>query len=345
MSYKENKELDAKYNPSDIENRCVKFWEDAGVYKFNRDGDPADTFSIDTPPPTVSGALHMGHVMGYAQTDFIARFQRMMGKNVFFPIGWDDNGLPTERRVQNYFSIKCDPSMAYDPDFSPQHKPSKDAEAKQPVSRQNFIQACRELIEMDEQVFENIWRQLGYSYDWSACYSTISDASIRIAQDAFINFYDRGDAKSIDAPTMWDTSFQTAVAMAEVEEREVAGHFHDIKFGVENSDAPACAGVTNSFTIATTRPEFLPACIAIAAHPDDTRYKPLFGKNAIVPLFEFTVPIMPSEHVDPSKGTGIMMICSFGDAEDVKFWKQNNLPLRQIIGRDGRIIDNGFLSF
>jgi len=333
--YKEQKSLIEKFEHQAIEDTCMKFWEDSGVYKYDPNLSREETFAIDTPPPTVSGALHMGHVMGYAQTDFIARAQRMLGKNVFFPIGWDDNGLPTERRVQNYFGIKCDPGVPYDPDFRPQHRPDYDG-PQVPVSRRNFIEACRVLIDMDEQVFEDLFRRLGYSYDWGLCYSTISDAAIKLAQDAFIKFYNSGNAASVDAPTMWDTGFQTAVAQAEVEDREVQGFFHDIVFGVEGTD--------EKFTIATTRPEFLPACIAVVAHPEDKKYKHLFGKNAVVPLFGAVVPIMPSEHADPEKGTGIMMVCTFGDAEDVKFWKANNLPLKQIIGRDGKIIDSEWIT-
>ena len=332
MPYGKN-ELDAKLDSTAIENRCAQYWEDDGVYKFNPSAPRNDTFAIDTPPPTVSGSLHMGHVMGYAQTDIMARFQRMCGKNVFFPIGWDDNGLPTERRVQNFFNIKCDPSVPYDEDFQPQHK-EKFTEPQKPISRKNFIEACDILIQQDEKVFESVWKRLGYSYDWGLKYSTISDDAIKIAQQAFIKFYESGNVKSVDAPTMWDTGFQTAVAQAEIEDREISGFFHDIKFTAEDG---------TEFIIATTRPEFLPACIAVVAHPDDDRYKNLFGKNAIVPLFGHSVPIMASQHADPEKGTGIMMVCTFGDAEDVKFWKLNGLPLRQIIGRDGKIIDTGIL--
>lgn len=334
MSYKETKELDPKFDATAIEDRCIKHWEDAGVYKFDPSKPRDDTFAIDTPPPTVSGSLHIGHIMSYSQADILARYQRMMGKNMFFPIGWDDNGLPTERRVQNYFNIKCDPSVPFDPNFKPEHREKFD-EPQKPVSRKNFIDACQILVEQDEKVFEDVFRRMGFSYDWSLKYTTISDHAIKIAQEAFVNLYKNGNVKSVDSPTMWDTGFQTAVAQAEIEDRDTAGFFHDIKFTAENGD---------EFIIATTRPEFLPACIAIVAHPDDERYKHLIGKNAIVPLFGHAVPIMASEHADPEKGTGVMMVCTFGDAEDVKFWKTHGLPLRQIIGRDGKIVDFGFLT-
>ena len=334
MLYKETKELDQKFDALSIENRCIEYWENAGVYRFDATVARADTFAIDTPPPTVSGHLHIGHIMSYSQADILARYQRMSGKNMFFPIGWDDNGLPTERRVQNYFNIKCDPSVAYDANFQPVHMEKFD-EPQKPVSRKNFIEACQVLIEQDEKVFEGVFRRMGFSYDWGLKYSTISPMAIKIAQESFINLYKLGNVKSVDSPTMWDTGFQTAVAQAEIEDRDAAGFFHDIKFHAETGD---------EFIIATTRPEFLPACIAIVAHPEDARYKHLIGKNAIVPLFGHSVPIYGDEHADPEKGTGVMMVCTFGDAEDVKFWKIHGLPLRQIVGRDGKIIDSGFLS-
>ncbi|MCL2017157.1 MAG: valine--tRNA ligase [Alphaproteobacteria bacterium] len=334
MKYKEDKGLDQKFEHRAIENRCMEYWDRSNVYAYDPTRPRDETFAIDTPPPTISGHSHMGHIMSYTQAEILGRFQRMTGKNVFFPIGWDDNGLPTERRVQNYFNIACDPLLPYDPEFIPEHLGKFD-EPQKSVSRRNFIKACWTLIEHDEKVFEAIFRRMGFSYDWGLKYSTISDTAIRISQESFIKLYNGDNVKSIDAPTMWDTGFQTAVAQAEAEDREVAGFFHDIKFKVETGD---------DFIIGTTRPEFLPACIAVVAHPDDDRYKHLIGKKAIVPLFDFTVPIMASEHADPEKGTGIMMVCTFGDAEDVKFWKTHNLPLKQIVGRDGKIIDVGFLK-
>lgn len=323
-----------KYDSKELEAKYIAEWEKSGVYKYSPDVPRENTFAIDTPPPTVSGSLHIGHILGYSEADIMARFHRMNGKNMFFPIGWDDNGLPTERRVQNYFGIKCDPTLPYDPDFKPEHKEKSDGQQR-PISRRNFIEACRILIDQDEKIFEDVLRRTGFSYDWSLMYSTISGDAIRLAQESFINLYNNGHLKSIDAPTMWDTTFQTAVAQAEIEDRDTSGFFHDIKFGVDGG---------GDFVIATTRPEFLPACIAIVAHPDDKRYKHLIGKNAIVPLFGATVPIYGDLHADPEKGTGIMMVCTFGDAEDVKFWKEHDLPLKQIIGRDGKIIDSEFIT-
>jgi valyl-tRNA synthetase len=322
-----------KYDNGLIEQEFMDKWERDGVYKYDDKAKRENTFALDSPPPTVSGSLHIGHIFGYTQADIMARFHRMNGKNIFFPMGWDDNGLPTERRVQNYFNIKCDPKLQYDPNFVAVHKDKFD-EPQKPISRQNFIEHCRKLIDQDEKVFENIFRKMGMSYDWSLMYSTISSDAIKLAQESFINLYKSGNVKSVDSPTMWDTTFQTAVAQAEIEDREMPGFFHDIKFGSDAGD----------FIIATTRPEFLPACIAIVAHPDDPRYKHLIGKMAHVPLFNTSVPIFGDPHADPERGTGIMMVCTFGDAEDVKFWKEHNLPLKQIIGRDGRILDSEFIT-
>jgi len=330
MNYKLDKKLDDKYSSHEIENRCMKFWEEAQVYKYNPDAPRNNTYAIDTPPPTVSGSLHIGHISSYTQTDVIARFNRMQGKSVFYPIGWDDNGLPTERRVQNYYNINCNPNVPYENHFKPVHD-EKDKSPRKDISRQNFIEVCEVLTHEDEKIFENIFRRIGHSYDWSLKYSTINKKSIEISQRSFLDLVKKGKAQSVEAPTMWDVTFQSAIAQAEVEDKEIEGHFHNIKFTVDGDNA--------SFTIATTRPELLAACIAIVAHPDDERYKKLFGKKAIVPLFDAPVPIIASEHAEKEKGTGIMMVCTFGDAADVAWWKQSGLAIKQIIGLDGKIID------
>ena len=327
--YKETKALDEKYDAITIENRCKKFWEESNVYQYDATRSREQTFMVDTPPPTVSGSLHIGHIFSYTQTDVIARFQRMMGKTVFYPIGWDDNGLPTERRVQNYFNISCNPNLPYDPNFKAEHI-ENDSSPRKEVSRKNFIEACEILTESDEKIFENVFKNAGHSYDWSLKYSTIGDDTIKLSQESFIDLYEKGYVQSVEAPTMWDTTFQTAVAQAEVEDREVEGFFHDLKFKVEGSD--------DTFIISTTRPELLPACIGIVAHPDDERYKHLFGKKAIVPLFDIAVDIVPSEHAEIDKGTGIMMVCTFGDSADVAWWKKTGAPLKQIIDLDGRMM-------
>ena len=328
--YKEIKTLDDKFDAITIENRCKQFWEEGKIYQYDSSKNREETFMIDTPPPTVSGSLHIGHIFSYTQTDVIARFQRMTGKTVFYPIGWDDNGLPTERRVQNYFNIACNPNLPYDPDFKPEHI-ENDKSPRKEVSRKNFIEACEILTASDEKIFENVFKNVGHSYDWDLKYTTIGDDTIRVSQESFIDLFEKGHIQSVEAPTMWDTTFKSAVAQAEVEDREIEGFFHDLKFTVD--------GCEDTFIISTTRPELLPACLAIVAHPDDERYKHLFGKKAIVPLFDIPVDIVPSEHAEIDKGTGIMMVCTFGDSADVAWWKKSGLPLKQIIDTDGRMVD------
>ena len=331
--YKETQALDDKFDAIAIENRCKKFWEENKVYRYDATKSREETFMVDTPPPTVSGSLHIGHIFSYTQADVIVRYQRMTGKTAFYPIGWDDNGLPTERRVQNYFNISCNPNLPYNPDFKPTHI-ENDKSPRQEVSRKNFIEACDILTESDEKIFENVFKNIGHSYDWDLKYTTIGNDTIKVSQESFIDLYEKGHIQSVEAPTMWDTTFHTAVAQAEVEDREVEGFFHDLKFKVQNSDA--------EFIIATTRPELLPACLAVVAHPDDERYKDLFGKKAIVPLFDIPVEIVPSEHAEMDKGTGIMMVCTFGDAADVAWWKASGLPIKQIVGLDGRILPHTY---
>lgn len=209
-----------------LEAKWVDLWDESGVYRFDRSKRRAEIYSIDTPPPTVSGSLHVGHVFSYTHTDAIARFQRMRGREVFYPIGWDDNGLPTERRVQNYFGVRCDPSLPYDPSFEPPDKPGKQI----PVSRRNFVELCNRLTEIDEKAFEDVWRRVGLSVDWSLLYTTIGDESRATAQRAFLRNLARGEAYVAEAPTLWDVTFRTAVAQAELEDREQPGAFHRIRF-------------------------------------------------------------------------------------------------------------------
>ena len=314
-----------------IEERWAAQWDSDGIYRFDESAVRADVFSIDTPPPTVSGSLHMGHVFSYTHTDTIARFQRMSGKSVFYPMGWDDNGLPTERRVQNYYGVRCDPSQPYQPDFEPPFRgdPPKKHHAI-PISRPNFLELCDELVEIDEQVFEELFRRLGLSVDWNHLYATIDERSRRISQRAFLRNLARGEAYSHDAPTMWDVDFQTAVAQAEMEDRDRPGAYHKIAF--HKTDG------SGDVLIDTTRPELLAACVALVAHPDDERYQPLFGSTVRTPLYGVEVPVVAHELAQPDKGTGIAMICTFGDATDVTWWRELDLNMRPIIGRNGRIL-------
>jgi valyl-tRNA synthetase len=256
-----------------LEAKWVPRWERDGVYRFDRSGTRDNVYSIDTPPPTVSGSLHVGHVFSYTHTDVIARFQRMRGKAVFYPMGWDDNGLPTERRVQNYYGVRCNPSLPYDPDFTPPPAPGK-----QPISisRPNFIELCNRLTAEDEKAFEHLWKSLGLSVDWSMTYATISPRAQRVSQLAFLRLLSGGLAYQLEAPTLWDVDFKTAVAQAELEDREVAGAYYRVAFAVASgASGPATAGHHGSdqagvgsaygrtVEIETTRPELIPACVAL----------------------------------------------------------------------------------
>ncbi|WAL99068.1 valine--tRNA ligase [Streptomyces sp. Je 1-369] len=309
-----------------LEEKWSRRWDESGVFAFDRSKTRDEIFSIDTPPPTVSGSLHVGHVFSYTHTDTIARYQRMRGREVFYPMGWDDNGLPTERRVQNHFGVRCDPALPHDPDFTPPEKPGKH---QLPVSRKNFIDLCERLTGEDEKVFEELWRHLGLSVDWSHSYRTI-DADARTAsQYAFLESLERGDAYIAQAPTLWDVTFRTAVAQAELEDRERTAAYHKLRF----EDASGRAVL-----IETTRPELLPACVALVAHPDDERYQDLFGGTVRTPLFGVEVPVVPHPLAMPGKGTGLAMVCTFGDTTDVTWWRELRLDTRPVIGWDGRFL-------
>jgi len=315
-----------------LEAKWALAWQEEGTYRFRRDSE-AKVYSIDTPPPTVSGSLHVGHVFSYTHTDVIARFQRMRGKEVFYPMGWDDNGLPTERRVQNYFGVRCDLSLPYVENFTPPYEGGDNKSSKAadqiPISRKNFIELCEKLTAEDELQFEALWRQLGLSVDWAQTYQTISPKAQRVSQQAFLNNISRGEAYQSMAPTLWDITFRTAVAQAELEDRDQPGAYHRIGFD----------GPDGKVFIETTRPELIPACVALVAHPDDERYQPLFGKTVTTPLFGVEVPVVSHRLAQIDKGSGIAMICTFGDVTDVIWWRELDLPNRAIIGWDGRILE------
>ncbi|MFI6386256.1 valine--tRNA ligase [Nonomuraea sp. NPDC050540] len=308
-----------------LEQVWVARWEDEGVYRFDRTRERPEIFSIDTPPPTVSGSLHVGHVFSYTHTDIMARYKRMAGYEVFYPIGWDDNGLPTERRVQNVYGVRGDASLPYDPEFAPPDKPGK---REIPISRRNFVELCHQLTAVDERAFEEVWRRVGLSVDWSLLYTTIGDDSRAVSQRAFLRNLARGEAYLAEAPTLWDVTFRTAVAQAELEDREWPGAFHRISF----------YGDQGPVFIETTRPELIPACVALVAHPDDERYKPLFGTSVLTPLFGVEVPILAHRLAEMDKGSGIAMICTFGDVTDVTWWRELGLATRSVIGWDGRLL-------
>jgi valyl-tRNA synthetase len=317
-----------------LEAKWSALWEAEGTYRFDRElpkrespGNPrAKVYSIDTPPPTVSGSLHVGHLFSYTHTDVIARYKRMRGFEVFYPMGWDDNGVPTERRVQNYFGVGCDPSLPYDPSFRPPESPGKDPVH---VSRPNFVELCERLTSEDEKAFEELWRTLGLSVDWSRTYQTIDRGSRRTSQLGFLHLVRKGLCYHTVAPTLWDVDFRMAVSQAELEDREMPGAYHRLRF--------ALADGRGELEIDTTRPELLPACVALVAHPDDHRYKGLFGSHAVTPLFGVEVPVVAHHLADPDKGTGIAMVCTFGDTTDVQWWRELSLATRTIVRRDGRL--------
>ncbi len=308
-----------------LEARWSEQWKSDDTYRFDRSKIREQVYSIDTPPPTVSGSLHVGHVFSYTHTDLLARFQRMNGKEVFYPMGWDDNGLPTERRVQNYFGVRCDPSLPYDDDFTPPEKP--DPKKQVPVSRRNFVELCERLVVEDEEVFENLWRTLGLSVDWSQTYTTIGKRAQTVSQRAFLRNFARGEAYLQESPTLWDVTFQTAVAQAELEARDYAGHYHRVAFH----------GPNGPVHIETTRPELIPSVVALIAHPDDERYRELFGSTVTSPVFGVEIPVLAHAAAEPDKGAGIAMCCTFGDLTDVMWWRELQLPVRTVIGRDGRL--------
>jgi valyl-tRNA synthetase len=312
-----------------LESKWGPRWEAQGTYRFDRSKTRGQVFAIDTPPPTVSGALHVGHVFSYTHTDIVARFQRMLGREVFYPMGWDDNGLPTERRVQNHFDVRCDPALPYDPGLSGLAPPGACSSSRpRCVSRRNFLELCKRLTGEDERAFERMWRALGLSVDWRLTYATIGPRARRASQASFLRLLDRGLAYQTEAPTLWEPDFQTAVAQAELEDRTVAGAYHRLRFELDGG---------GSVEVDTTRPELLPACVALVHHPDDDRYAGLRSRSAVTPLFGATVPIHQHPLADPVKGTGIAMVCTYGDLNDIVWWRELKLPARTTLAADGTI--------
>ena len=252
-----------------LEETWAKRWAEDGTYHFDPTAVRENVYSIDTPPPTVSGELHIGHVFSFTHTDTIARYQRMRGLSVWYPMGWDDNGLPTERRVQNYYGVRCDPSLPYEPDFAPPAEGGlKKGQEPVAISRPNFVELCERLTAQDERAFEEVFRYLGLSVDWRSLYTTIGEKARRASQKSFLRLLRRGEAYSAEAPTLWDIDFRTAVAQAELVERERPGAYHALVFHRPSGD---------DLLIDTTRPELLPACVAVVVHPGDDRYASLVG--------------------------------------------------------------------
>ncbi|HEX6235497.1 MAG TPA: valine--tRNA ligase [Jiangellaceae bacterium] len=308
-----------------LDEKWAARWAEQGTYRFDRSAPRDRVFSINTPPPTASGNLHVGHVFSYTHTDAIARYQRMRGREVFYPMGWDDNGLPTERRVQNYYGVRCDLSLPYDPDLVLPDRPAADPIA---VSRRNFVELCERLTAQDEQAYEELWRRVGLSVDWSLTYTTIGATARAVSQRAFLRNLARGEAYQSEAPTLWDTGFRTAVAQAEIEDRERPGAYYRLAFTASDG----------AVLVDTTRPELLPACVALVVHPDDERYAGMAGTSVRTPLFGAEVPVLTHRLADPSKGTGVAMVCTFGDVTDITWWRELDLPIRAVMGRDGRFL-------
>jgi valyl-tRNA synthetase len=296
------------YDHHAIEAQARAVWEEHGIYRFDRDA-TGPVFSVDTPPPYVSaGNLHVGHAMSYSQPDFVVRFRRMRGERVFYPMGFDDNGLPTERYVERAHGVR-----AVD------------------MPRAEFVELCLSETRRLAADYEQLWRRLGLSVDWSLRYSTIAPASQRVAQASFVTLYERGRIARVEDPILWCPECRTALAQADVEDLPRNGTLHRIAF-----TGPA----GEPLLIATTRPELLPACVALYCHPDDERYRHLVGGTATVPLSGHEVPVRADVQVDPDFGTGMMMVCTFGDGEDVARWRRDGLELRLIVTEDGRLGDH-----
>lgn len=297
--------LSAKYKHQEIEKKWQSIWHESGIYNWEEELPREQTFVIDTPPPTVSGTLHMGHVFSYTQADFIARFQRMTGKTVFYPMGFDDNGLPTERLVEKVKKIRANN-----------------------MPREDFVKVCKEVVIEAEEEFRRLFKSIALSIDWSQEYQTISDKSVSLSQMSFLDLIDKDRVYRKLQPTLWDPIDATALAQAEAIDIEVSSVMNEIIFQTESQE---------NFIISTTRPELLPACVAVFYNPEDKRYKHLAGKNAITPLFGVKVPIIADNKVDIEKGTGIVMCCTFGDATDIEWWKIYNLETRVILNKWGKI--------
>jgi len=320
-------EIPEKPSLEGLEAKWRERWAADGTYRFDRTKTRAEIFSIDTPPPTVSGSLHIGHVMSFTHTDLVARYQRMRGREVFYPMGWDDNGLNVERRVQLRTGTIVDPTLPFDPDFRPADPVDPKAKPT-PVSRPNFIRLCEEVVPQFEEEYKDLWSLVGLSVDWNHTYTTIGPKATRTSQRGFLRLVERGLAYRSESPTLWDVDMRTAVAQAELEDRDIPGAYHRLLFRGPAGEA---------LPIDTTRPELLPACVAVVAHPDDERHRHLFGQRATTPLFGTEVAIHPHELADPEKGTGLVMVCTFGDTTDVTWWRELQLPTRSVVQRDGRI--------
>ncbi len=298
--------LSKKYDFQKREKHWQKYWEDEQIYKFNEKS-AKPLYAVDTPPPYVSAAhLHSGHIMSYSQAEFVVRFKRMQGFNVYYPMGFDDNGLPTERYVEKKYDVD-----------------------KSKISRSEFIKLCLKETKIGGQNYRDLWTSLGISVDWNKVYSTIDETCQRVSQWSFIDLYNKGKVYRKEEPTLWCPFCQTALAQADLEDEEINTKLNYINFQIEGK----------KYEIATTRPELIPACVAVFAHPDDERYKKFKDKKAKIPIFGHEVPILFDDKVDKEFGTGLMMVCSWGDQEDVRRCKENKLKVRKVIDKGGRMTE------
>jgi valyl-tRNA synthetase len=301
-------ELPKHYDARATETKWQRYWEEKRTYAWDPNR-PEPVFAVDTPPPTVSGVIHIGHVFSYTQAEIVVRYKRLRGFNVFYPFGFDDNGLPTERFVEKARGVKASD-----------------------LPREEFIKLCLEVCEEAEKAYEELWRSLGLSADWSLTYRTIAERSRRISQRSFLDLLAKGLASRRDAPNLWCPQCETGLAQADAEDVEMEGQFHEIAFRSDDG---------RDLVIATTRPELIPACVAMIHHPEDARYRDLAGHRARVPISGHEVPILADPKVDREKGTGLVMCSTFGDQTDVEWWRQFSLPYRQTITSNGRLMASG----
>lgn len=295
--------MEKNYQHEIIERQMQNLWEELKIYKFRKDK-KGEIYSIDTPPPTVSGSLHIGHIFSYTQAEMIARFKRMQGYNVFYPFGFDDNGLPTERLVEKDESI-----MAKD------------------LPRSEFIEKCISITDKYESEFKELWKSLGFSVDWDLQYKTISPSVQKISQHSFLELVNMKKAYIKESPVLWCTECQTSIAQAELDAKDVDSTFNYISFKLENDE----------LIVATTRPELLYGCVCLFINPNDNRYKSYIGKKARVPLYDYEIPIIADDKVSLDKGTGVVMCATFGDSTDLEWYEKHNLPYRKVILPNGRI--------
>ena len=300
------KDFPKNYDYKSVEEKISKYWEDNDIYKFSLEDKGKDIYSVDTPPPYVSSAhLHVGHVMSYSQAEFIIRYKRMKGFNVFYPMGFDDNGLPTERYVEKKYKIN-----------------------KSKITREEFIDLCLKETKIGIDIYKSLWRSVGISADYSLSYSTIDERCRKTAQKSFLDLYGKGLIERRNEPILWCPQCRTSLAQADVVMEEFTGVLYDIEFKSDEG---------KGLIISTTRPELLGGCVAVYANPADERYRFLEGKSVKTPLYNKNVPVKYDESVDMSYGSGLMMVCTWGDAEDVKKWKEHSLDTAIIIDRSGRL--------